>query len=87
MPEGTYANQAVAEVTSVIRAVSVPLGSSPSRRAVTRTSAPISPSPSSSPVRVGFTPTPGIVTALPGTRAAATRKKAAEEMSPGTWIA
>ena len=36
------------------------------------------------PVRVGLTPTRSMVTAAPGVIAAATRKKAAEEISPGT---
>ncbi len=37
-----------------------------------------------SPVRVGFVPTPRATTSEPGSAAAAHRKNAAEEMSPGT---
>ena len=37
------------------------------------------------PVRVGFKLTWVKVTCDPGTIAAATRKKAAEDRSPGTW--
>ncbi len=39
---------------------------------------------SSRPVRVGFTPTPVIVTRASRTRAPATSRNAADEMSPGT---
>ncbi len=35
-------------------------------------------------VRVGFTPTPSIVTAAPGIAAAAAAQNAAEDRSPGT---
>ena len=45
--------------------------------------APISERMSSIPVRVGFSPTSVTVMREPGTIAAATRRNAAEEMSPG----
>jgi hypothetical protein len=43
----------------------------------------MAPKTSKIPLRVGFTPTPLRQIREPGTRLAATRKKAAEEMSPG----
>ena len=56
----------------------------PSRRPVSRMSAPIMRSASSSPVRRGSTPTERSRSDDPGTRVAATMKNAAEEKSPGT---
>ena len=56
------------------------------RRPSISTAAPIRSRISSSPVRVGLSPTPVSDTSLPGTSEAATRKKAAEEMSAGTAI-
>ena len=50
----------------------------------TSTRAPIASRTSSAPVRVGLTPTPRTVTAPSGAAAPATRKNAADEMSPGT---
>ena len=59
-------------------------GSPPSCRSATRsTRAPMARRQSTTPVRVGFTPTPTTVRVDPALNAAATRKKAAEERSPG----
>ena len=49
-------------------------------------SAPICSRMASIPVRVGFTPTPRTSRSEPGRPAAAARRNAAEEMSPGTSI-
>ena len=56
------------------------------RRRLDLDAAPIRPRISSRPVRVGLSPTPVSASSLPGTIVAATTKKAAAEMSPGTAI-
>ena len=55
-----------------------------SRSTSTSTRAPKRRSTSSSPVRVGFSPTSSISTRDPGSAAAATSQNAADEKSPGT---
>ena len=72
----------------VQRARTVPTGS-PMTWPVTLASrsAPIATRASSTPVRVGFSPTFSTVMSLSGTTSAATSKNAAEDRSPGTLTA
>ena len=70
--------------------VSAAIGSpaaSPGPCGVVASEARMAASTSSRPVRVGFTPTRRTVTRASGTMRPATRRKAADEMSPGTWTA
>ena len=62
------------------------IGSASSRKFDSVMSAPMSRRTSRTPVRVGLTPTFLIVSSLPGMIAPATRKNAADEISPGTAI-
>ena len=65
------------------RTVKSQTGSASSQKLLSVISAPMARSTSRIPVRVGLTPTPCMVSSEPGTIAPATRKNAAEEMSPG----
>ena len=83
---GTSAPPTSVARSSAAETRSDPLGSPARSASSTSTAAPIRPRISSRPVLVGLSPTPVRDSALPGTIVAATMKKAAAEMSPGTSI-
>src|SRR5262249_17430518 len=66
------------------RTVRSPRGSPSAASPAIRRSVPIAWSTSMAPVRVGLRPTPSTLTWPSSASAAATRKNAADEMSPGT---